>query len=190
MTRVKNWPLLSSRYLQDFRIFKLRADTFKSPRTGKESEFFVFDVPDWINVIALDEADNLILIEQFRHGTAELSLEIPGGMMDEGDPSPEHAARRELLEETGYEAESWEYLGAVEPNPAIQTNTCHMFLALGARQVQEQQLDSEEDIAVSLKSLDQVPKLIQSGAIRHSLVIAAFHYLLLHDGRAASLMRV
>lgn len=190
MTRLKTWQRLTSRHLQDFTIFKLRADTYRSPRTGEASEFYIFDVPDWINIIALDEDENVVLIEQFRHGTAELTLEIPGGMMDPDDPTPEHAARRELLEETGYEAASWEYLGAVNPNPAIQTNACHTFLARGAVPVQAQQLDSQEDIAVFVEPLAKVFALLKSGAIQHALVIAAFTHLMMKNGQGADLMRV
>lgn len=119
---IRPWPLLASKILNAFPIYTLRQDTRRSPRTGKDHDFLVLDSKDWINVVPVTPAGNLVLIRQFRHGTASLVWEIPGGMMDEEDKSPEQAAQRELLEETGYVPEAMAFLGAVHPNPAIQNN--------------------------------------------------------------------
>ena len=168
----KPWPLVSSRIDRSFRIFDLRMNRSVSPRTGEEHDFIVLESAPWVNVIALTDREEVVLIQQYRHGTQEVTLEIPGGLVDADEPSV--AAKRELLEETGYRGEEWIDLGYVHPNPAIQNNRCHTFLALGAKPAGTQSLDDKEDIAVVLKPLAEIPRLIREGAITHALVICAF----------------
>ena len=168
----KPWPLVSSRIDRSFRIFNLRMNRSVSPRTGEEHDFIVLESAPWVNVIALTDREEVVLIQQYRHGTQEVTLEIPGGLVDADEPSV--AAKRELLEETGYRGEEWIDLGYVHPNPAIQNNRCHTFLALGAKPAGTQSLDDKEDIAVVLKPLAEIPRLIREGAITHALVICAF----------------
>ena len=176
---IRPWPLLASKVLHAFPIYVLRQDTRRSPRTGKSHNFLVLDSRDWINVVPVTPAGNLVLIRQFRHGTASLVWEIPGGMMDEEDPSPEDAARRELLEETGYKPEKMTFLGAVHPNPAIQNNRCHTLLVRGVERRHDLDLDGNEEIAVRLIPFPTVWRLLREGVIHHALVVAAFaHYSL------------
>jgi len=133
----------------------------------------VLDSTDWINVFPVTPEGNIVMVRQFRHGTASFVWEIPGGMMDPEDPTPEEAARRELLEETGYEAEGLQFLGVVHPNPAIQNNLCHTFLARNVRPRQSQKLDGSEDIEVQEFPWAEIPRMIDQGEITHSLVISA-----------------
>ncbi|MFZ1399124.1 MAG: NUDIX hydrolase, partial [Candidatus Promineifilaceae bacterium] len=102
---VEDWEKLDSEEIANYRIFKMRKDVRRSPRTGNEHSFFVLESPDWVNVVALTAENQVVLIHQFRHGTAEITLEIPGGMVDPHENDPAEAIRRELLEETGYAAE-------------------------------------------------------------------------------------
>jgi ADP-ribose pyrophosphatase len=169
----KSWPLVSSRLDRSFRIFNLRMDRSVSPRTGEAHDFIVLESSPWVNVIALNDREEVVLIRQYRHGTREVTLEIPGGLVDAGD-EPLAAAKRELLEETGYRGEEWIDLGYVHPNPAIQNNRCHTFLALGAKPAGAQSQDDKEDIVVILKPLAEIPRLIREGAITHALVVCAF----------------
>lgn len=169
----KPWPIISSRIDRAFRIFRLRMDRARSPLTGEEHDFIVMESPPWVNVIALTPSEEVVLIRQYRHGIREVSLEIPGGLV-EPDDTPLSAAKRELLEETGYRGETWIDLGFVHPNPAIQDNRCHTFLTLGATQAGPQSLDEKEDIEVLLRPLAQIPGLIRAGEISHALVVAAF----------------
>jgi ADP-ribose pyrophosphatase len=169
----KSWPVISSRLERVFRIFNLRTDRARSPLTGAEHDFVVLESAPWVNVIPLTRAQDVILIRQYRHGIREVTLEIPGGMVEEAD-TPLAAAKRELLEETGCQGEEWIDLGFVYPNPAIQDNRCHTFLALGVTQAGPQALDEKEDIEVLRRPLAEIPRLIREGEISHALVVAAF----------------
>ena len=173
---VEKWKKVDSSTINDYRIFKLRQDRSRSPRTGQTHTFFIMETGDWINIIPVTTEGKVVFIHQFRHGTEEVTLEIPGGMADDGDPSALEAARRELREETGYVADEILYLGSVAPNPAFLTNRCHTYLALGARHVDQPQFDSAEDIGVEEIELGHVPLLISSGRITHALVVAAFYH--------------
>lgn len=171
---VKHWEILSSRLEKDYRIFGLRIDRAVSPRTGRAHDFFVLESRSWVNVIPVTADRQVVLVRQYRHGTRDLALEIPGGIVDPGD-RPEEAARRELLEETGFAAREIVPLGFVHPNPAFLDNRCFSFLAEGVERVALQDQDEKEDIEVLLKPLDDIPAMIRSGEISHSLVISAFY---------------
>lgn len=174
------WPLLSRERLGDFKVFTIRRDTLRSPRTGLPHAFYVLDGSDWVNVIALTPDGLVVLVRQYRVGTASETLEIPGGGVDSRDASALDAARRELREETGYEAPVWRQLGVVDPNPAVQSNVCTTFLAEGAVLTSPVEPDPGEDLSVELVAAAALPGLVRSGAIRHALVLAAFHWLDLH----------
>jgi ADP-ribose diphosphatase len=174
----KEWPLVVSETLLSLRVFELRKDRCRSPRTGAEHDFYVLSGRDWCNVVPLTDDGEVILIRQYRHGTRETTLEIPGGIIDPGDASPAEAARRELLEETGCEATSIEPIGVIHPNPAIQSNACFSFVARGVRQVTAPKLDAAEDIEVVRMPLADVPARIAAGEVRHALVVVAFAWLL------------
>ena len=150
-----------------------------SPRTGQSHEMFVLEQPNWVNVIPLTPDDQVIMVEQWRHGTRSVHLETPGGLMDDGE-TPEQSARRELLEETGYEASEVIRLGTVHPNPAIQTNLQHYILAKDCRKTTELKLDHAEDISVKLVPLADVPRMIETGGITHGIVIGGFYWLNLY----------
>jgi len=170
---VEKWKVRHSDQLNSYGIFSTRKDSCESSKDGKVHDFYVIQSPDWINVIPVTEDDNIVLIRQFRHGTKSVTLEIPGGMVDEGEV-PEDAAKRELLEETGYEAGQLLKLGVVDPNPAIMDNKCHIFLAVNSYKVAEPAFDGTEDIESVLYDHAGVKELIRYGGITHSLVLSAF----------------
>src|SRR3989304_4823259 len=132
---IKKWNVVRSENLNSYKVFSTRKDISISPITGENHDFYVVEAPNWVNVVAITADDQMILIEQYRHGTRSITLEIPGGMVDP-DESPLEAARRELLEETGHDCDEWVCIGTINPNPAIQSNTCYTFLASNARRVQ------------------------------------------------------
>jgi 8-oxo-dGTP pyrophosphatase MutT (NUDIX family) len=127
-----------------------------------------------VNIIPLSPQNEVILIRQYRHGTRDVTLEIPGGLVEEDD-SPEEAAERELFEETGFRASEIIPLGFVHPNPAIQNNRCYTFIAKDVFPDGEQSLDEKEDIEVLRRPVTEIPRLIKEGEITHSLVLAAFY---------------
>jgi len=173
---IQPWEKISSRPAGDFRIFTIRSDLKVSPRTQQQHDFFVIDCASWVNVIAVTPDQQLVLVEQYRHGSNTVELEIPGGMVDTKDASPEAAGLRELREETGYEGKNHRIIGQVFPNPAIMSNTCHTVLIENCRCVHPVEFDHGEDIATRLMPVAEIPKLVARGKIRHSLVVAALYY--------------
>lgn len=171
---VKPWKLISSRSDRSCRIFNLRTDRARSPRTGKAHDFFILESPTWVNVIPLTQEKEVVLVRQYRHGIREVTLEIPGGLVENND-SPEEAAGRELYEETGYMPQEMTILGSVHPNPAIHDNRCVTYLARDVYLAGEQEQDDKEDIEVLLRPLSEIPLLIRRGDIGHALVLAAFY---------------
>src|SRR5262245_14390185 len=162
---LKPWEKISSRPAGDFNIFKIRSDRLISPRTQKEHDFFVIDCVNWVNVIAVTPDQQLVMIEQYRHGSTTVELEIPGGMIDAKDASPEAAGVRELREETGYEGENVRRIGQIFPNPAIMSNVCYTVLVENCRLVHELEFDQGEDLVTRLVPVADIPNLVAAGKI-------------------------
>lgn len=176
------WKRIESDEVADCRVFKVRRDICRRDRDDREANFFVVENPDWVNIIALTKDESVVMIEQFRHGTEEIILEIPGGMVD-ADEDIAMAAARELVEETGYAPREMINLGKSRPNPAIQNNTIHHFLALDCEKTDETKFDEHESVAAKLISRAEIPDLIADGVITHSLVVTAFYYFSLYNQR-------
>ena len=167
------WKTISEKPAGDFKIFKMREVIAESPRTRKHHKFILLDGSDWINIIALTVDGKLVMVRQYRFGTSEFELEIPGGIIEKGE-EPIEAGLRELKEETGYVGDNPQYLGYVDPNPAFQTNKCHTIIVENCKKVDEQSLDPGEDIEVEIIKEEKIQELIDGGSIRHSLVLSAF----------------
>lgn len=173
------WERIESKQIADCRVFRVREDLSRRS-DGANGKFFVLENPDWVNIIAVTKNEEIVMIEQFRHGTQNVILEIPGGMVDEGE-SPETAAKRELLEETGYSSENWVLLGRSHPNPAIQNNKIYHYLALDCEKECDVSFDEHEDIITKLLPLVDAPHEISQGRISHSLVLAAFYFFEIYN---------
>ncbi len=169
------WRRTRSGEEHDFTILRIREDHFADPRDGSEHPRVILTAPDWVNVVALTPEREALLVRQFRFGVEANSLEIPGGMVDEGE-TPAEAAARELEEETGFRAASWAFLGAVHPNPALQRNRCHSYLALGCQPLPSGRPATDEDLEVVRVPASSLERLIQEGAITHALVVNAVYF--------------
>lgn len=173
---LKPWPTTKSTALGDYRIFRVRSDEKVSPRTGAKHDFFVIECVDWVNVIAVTPDEELVMVEQYRHGSNTIELEIPGGIMDPSDASPVATGVRELREETGFEGEDPALLGSVFANPAIMNNSCHTVVINRCVPKHPVEWDSGEDMVTRLVPILEIPGLITAGKIRHPLVVVALFY--------------
>jgi ADP-ribose pyrophosphatase len=174
---LKPWRTLRKKALGDFHIFSLRSEEKVSPRTNAPHQFFIIDCVNWVNVVAVTPDNHLVMVEQFRHGSNTVELEIPGGTMDASDESAIATGVRELQEETGYAGEEPQVIGQVFSNPAIMSNTTYTVLVQNCRVQHQVQLDSGEDLVTRLVPVTDVPDLVREGRIRHSLVVVAlFHF--------------
>jgi ADP-ribose pyrophosphatase len=174
--KVATWHVKSTKQVADCKVFTVREDTSVCDENGREHPFFVIESPEWVNIIPVTKDNEIVLIEQYRHGIDEVTLEIPGGLVDDGE-DPEAGAMREMAEETGYVPRKTILIGKSRPNPAIQNNWNYHYLALDCELKEKVKFDENESIAVRLVPLQEIPGLIGEGKITHSLVIAAFYWL-------------
>jgi len=183
LSLVPEWRHDEDEMVAETRIFSLRRRRGVSPtRPDRAGEFVYLDSVDWVNVIAITPEREVVLIEQFRHGTGAVTLEIPGGMVDPGE-DPLAAGLRELSEETGFGSERSLLIGSVTPNPAILNNRCHTVLVEDATELGPCELETHEEIGVRRVPFEDIAGLISDGVIHHALVIAAFHHLALRESR-------
>lgn len=172
MSGIQRWKIIGSKKLNHYKIFETRTDRVISPRTQKEHDVYIVSGSSWVNVLALTSNFEVVLVQQYRHGTRQVHWEIPGGVIDGGE-SPAQAAARELLEETGYQGDTPLLLGQVHPNPAYQENTCYTLLITNVKRVAAPQMEEMEDILVKLIPENDFSKMIEDGDITHSLVVVA-----------------
>jgi 8-oxo-dGTP pyrophosphatase MutT (NUDIX family) len=157
-------------------VCTVRKGPLQSRRSLKRKDFYFFDFPNWVNVIARTPDHDILLIRQFRYGTKRMELEIPGGTIDPGE-DPVAAGCRELLEETGFIGEEAKLIGSVCPNPAIQGNCCYTILVEQAVRTEKPKPDDMEEIDCFCVSELDIERYIRTGRIEHGLVINAFsHY--------------
>ena len=171
----KKWKTLETKRIFGNRIFGFREDTVVSPKTNNSHPVWVMDAPTWVNIIPITRDKKVVMIKQYRFGSKEISLEIPGGMVN-AEEDTKSAATREMKEETGYDSSEVFKIGRVSPNPALMTNSTYSYVALGVEKTDEQKLDDMEDIEVLEVDLEKIPSLIEKGEIDHSLVISAFYF--------------
>jgi 8-oxo-dGTP pyrophosphatase MutT (NUDIX family) len=169
--RVRRWTRASIENVGHFRVFDVnRAEMLRPDGRRAPHPIYTFGCPSWTNVLAITDDDHAVFVWQYRHGTDSLALEIPGGVVDAAE-SPIDAGKRELREETGYGADSWELLAQMHPNPALQGNEQFTYLARGARLVGETAFDETEECEVALVPVKDLAALIDEGHVTHALVI-------------------
>ena len=171
MSRAQVWRELDSRVMLDCRIFAVETTQMESPIDGSTHDFFRLRAPDWAHIVPVTGDGQIVMIRQFRQGSQEISFEIPAGLIEAGE-TPEAAARRECLEETGYRAAKLQSLGSLRPNPALFTNKLHSFYALDVEHVAAAQHTATEFTEVELVGREHLPDLLTSGAIDHALDVA------------------
>ena len=177
MSSVEPWIRKSSKKVADCRVLTVHESVSVSPRSDKEHNFYFMESADWVNVVPVTAANELVCIRQFRHGTEKITLEIPGGMVDPGE-EPIVSAARECMEETGYETDALVPLGVLSPNPALFANRLHTFLAPNARLVNEISNTSTEHTEVHLIPMAEVADLLVAGEIDHALVTSTLWRML------------
>lgn len=171
---IKPWRVLDTRHLRE----RIRLDRCEVS-SGRIFEATVFEFQPWATVVPLTPDGQVILVRQYRHGLGQVTLELPGGIVDEGE-TPLQAARRELQEETGYAGRTFIEIGRISPNPAIQSNLVHFFLTPDAEAAGGQHLDATEEIEVSLMPLDELVALARNNGLLNALQVAALFFALSH----------
>jgi 8-oxo-dGTP pyrophosphatase MutT (NUDIX family) len=166
------WTRLASNAGPSLPLFKARLDVLQHPTSGESFDRLVLEAPDWVTVVAITTEEKLVMVEQYRFGIGDLTIEPVAGMVDENEDSLE-TAKRELLEEAGYGKGTWHYLGSVQANPAIQNNLCHHWLVENVERIQEPAPDPGEAIRVHLMTLDEIKQAIVDGRFRHTLGLSA-----------------
>lgn len=175
---MNRWEIKTGKELFRRRIFSVKDIECYHPDKDITHRFFTISTPDWINIVATTEDGRFIMVRQHRLGTDEITLETPGGLIEEGE-SPEETARRELREETGYEAGEIHLLKKLSVNPAIFSNYIYFYYAGNCRRIYDQDLDPAEDIEVLTFSRNEILEMIRSGPISHTIIVTAlFLYFL------------
>jgi ADP-ribose pyrophosphatase len=172
------WKKISSEYLSQDLWGTVRKDICQTQEGKIIDPYYVYEFPTWVTAVAITKDGKFILERQYRYALDVTCYEIPGGCVDESDASLEMAIARELLEETGYRFNQYEYLGKTSSNPSTNNNWMHMFLATGGLYEKDQELDHNEEIEVYLFSIDEVKKLLTENRIIQSMHVTALYYAL------------
>lgn len=168
---IKKWKKLSSEYLIKRPWLTARCDTVELPDGRVNPEYYILEYPSWINVIAITTDGEFVMVEQYRHGLQDVFIELVAGVVEPGE-EPLAAARRELLEETGYAGGEWSLWSVISSNPSTNNNLTYCYIAKGVVKVTEQHLDATEDIAVHLLSEQEVRTMLDKDRIKQALMAA------------------
>ncbi|MDR1308992.1 MAG: NUDIX hydrolase [Deltaproteobacteria bacterium] len=184
MAKLKPWNVTGQSTALSTPVFEVLSRRCLSPKDGREKTFTCLTAPEWVNVIPLTADGRVLLVNQFRHGSSEFSLELPGGVSEAGQTVLE-TARRELMEETGYSAELFEPLCSLRPNPALFDNRIHTFVARPAEKTGQTSFDENEDLDAVLVPLPELRAMLLDGRIDHALMVAAIGLFLAREGLGA-----
>lgn len=170
--KIEKWKTLESRYLFQRPWLTVRQDKVELPNGVINPEHYVLEYPDWVNVLAITDEGNFVMIEQYRHGIDDVMIELAAGVVEENE-TPLDAAKRELLEETGYSGGNWELFTVISQNPSTVNNLTHCFLATDVEKSSCQHLDFSEDISVRLMTIEEVRDLLINDVIKQALMTSS-----------------
>ena len=171
---MRPWKLLNSSPIVQNRWLHLTADRCELPKGAVIEPYFVLHESEWVHVLAINAAAEMLVVRQYRYAGNAVCTELPGGVVDQ-EEEPLAAAKRELLEETGYTAASWASVGSLFANPARQTNRIHLFVARELSAASGQKLDASEDIEFFFLSTAEVQTSIDDGSFSQALHVASFY---------------
>jgi len=178
---IKPWPIIESTKSLNTGLFSITTNRCRSPRTDLEHDFYVIDFPNWVQIIPITHDDQIVMVRQYRHGCGRIFLELPGGLIDDNDLSPDQTAKRELLEETGYRTDNLTLLTRIFPQPAVLNNMGLTYVGSEAKKIAEPHFDATEDIEVCLVEIQKISDMIRSGEINHGQTVMALSvYFLLN----------
>jgi len=172
------WKRRSSEYLNRDTWGTVRRDVCETKEGKIIDPYYVYEFPTWVTAVAFTEDGKIIMERQYRYALDITCYEIPGGCVDDTDQSLEDAISRELLEETGFRFNQYQYLGKTSSNPSTNNNWMHMYLATGGRYERAQQLDHNEEIEIYFFTIDEVKKLLEENKIIQSMHVTALYYAL------------
>jgi ADP-ribose pyrophosphatase len=182
LSQLKEWQQISSQYLVQESWFKLRRDEVLKSNNQIMPAYYVLEYTNWATVFPITNKGEVVLVKQYRYGTGEWSLEVPGGIMDAHETNPLEAAKRELLEETGYSCANIVQTAVVAPNPATANNYMYCYLATGCTLTHTQHFDEHEELEVVLVSITELKELLRSNKIVQALHVTNMLYALAHLG--------
>lgn len=176
-----DWKILDSKYVYHDQWLKARADKCLLPDGRVMEPYYIIELPDWTNMIIITKDEKMVLVRQYRHAKGTATLELPGGILEEGE-EPMASAIREMREETGYVSTEVEFLFKISPNPAINNNTAYFFLATNAEKLAETSFDPYEDLIVETYGKAELIKLLEDNALQHGVQLGAIYKAMIRLG--------